>query len=91
MKIWDSVYLCFDISGRNYTLIYRVGTIVNQYLAVWSNSAVQFLINSDVLSIIWPFGFVFIRPSGFGRMNKYQFLEDAAKHFLRQGPTTETG
>ena len=52
-------------------MLYQVGTIVNQYSAVWSNSAVCFLINSAVSSIIPPFGFVFIRPSGFSRMDKY--------------------
>ena len=63
---------------RNYTLIFWVGTIVNQYSAVWSNSAVRFLINSAVWSIIRPFGFVFIRPSGFGRMDKYLWTTEQA-------------
>ena len=44
-----------------------IGTIVNQS----SNSAIRLLINSVVWSIIRLFGFVFIRPSGFGRMDKF--------------------
>ena len=64
-----------DILGRNYTLIYYVGTIVLIYwvgtiVNQWSNSAVRFLINNVVWSIIRPSGFLFIRPSGFGHMYK---------------------
>ena len=49
-------------------MINWVGTIVNQY------SAVRVLINLAVWSIIRPFGFVLIRPSGFGRMDKFELL-----------------
>ena len=35
------------------------------------NSAVRFSIYSAVWSIIRPFGFLFIRPSGFGLMYKF--------------------
>ena len=52
-------------------LIYRVETIVNWYSAIWLNSAVWFCIYSAVSSKIQPFGFLFIRPSGFGHLDKF--------------------
>ena len=59
-------YISFDILGRNYTLIYLL-----DYSAVWSNSAIWFLINSAVWSKIRPSGFLFIQPSGFSRKDKF--------------------
>ena len=59
-----------------------IGTIVNQS----SNSAIRLLINSVVWSIIRLFGFVFIRPSGFGRMDKWTSSQFVTKiSFWRSG------
>ena len=41
-----------------------------QYSAVWLNWAVRFFIYSAVWLNIQPSGFVFIRQSGFGHMDK---------------------
>ena len=49
----------FDIF--NYTLIQWVGTIVNQYSAIWSNSAIRFCIYSAICLNIWLSSFLFIR------------------------------
>ena len=49
---------------------YWVGSKVKLNSAVWSNSAFRFCIYSAVWLNIWPSSFLFIRPSGFGRMGK---------------------
>ena len=46
---WLIHELSRDISGRNYTLIFRVGITVLQYSAEWLNSAFRFW-------FIWPSG-----------------------------------
>ena len=49
--------------------------MVKQYSAVWLNSAVWFCINSAVSLKFRPFGFVLIRLSGFGQMDKFNILQ----------------
>ena len=44
-----------------------------QYSAVWLNLAVWFLIYSAVWLNIRPSGFLFIWPSGFSRMDKFNY------------------
>ena len=44
-------------------------TPVGSYL--WSNLAFRFLIYLAVWSKIWPSGFLFFWPSGFGRLDKF--------------------
>ena len=52
----------------------RVGTVVNQYSAVWLNSTVRFCIYTAVSLKIRPFSFLFIQQSGFGRMDKFALI-----------------
>ena len=47
------------------------GIVVLQYSALWLNSADRCLIYSAVWLNIRPSGFLFIQPSGFGRMDKF--------------------
>ena len=65
-KFQISRYLWFSLI----VLKYWVGNKVKLNSAVWSFSAVRFSIYSAVWSIIRPSGFLFFRPSGFGRMYK---------------------
>ena len=62
---------------------YQVGIIILDYSVVWSNLAVQFLINLAVWSKIWMSSFLFIRPSGFGQVRFFcVFSEDFNYHII---------
>ena len=52
------------------------------YSAFWSVSAFQFSIYSALLSVFWPSGFLFIRPSGFGLIDQFGIVYRAKFTFL---------
>ena len=51
-----------------------MGMVMKTYYLPQEDFTLQFSIYSAVLSIIQPFSFLFIRPSGFGLMDKFAFL-----------------
>ena len=60
-------------------MIYRVDITLVHFLAVWYFLALRFSIYLAVRSEIWPSGFLFIQPSGFGLMDQFVLIENTGQ------------